>query len=92
MVVLALALRMALERSQAGFTLGLVAALVVIAVAGIFTTLRLDTCERTRDVAVLKAIGVTPLQVATMVITSAAVPVIAGGVLGAALGLVLRPE
>jgi putative ABC transport system permease protein len=71
-------------------TLGLAAVLVVIAVAGVFNTLLLSTRERVRDVAVLKAIGMTPAQVLAMVVTSAGVLALAGGVLGLPVGLAVH--
>jgi putative ABC transport system permease protein len=71
-------------------TAGLAAVLVVIAVAGIFNTVLLSTRERVRDVAVLKAVGMTPAQVLAMVVTSAGVLALVGGVLGVPVGLVVH--
>jgi putative ABC transport system permease protein len=41
--------------------------MIVIAVAGIFNTLLLNSRERVRDTAMLKAIGMSPRQVMLMV-------------------------
>jgi putative ABC transport system permease protein len=71
-------------------TLGLAVVLVVIAVAGIFNTLLLSTRERVRDIAVLKAVGMTPGQVLVMVITSAGVLALLGGVLGVPVGIAVH--
>ena len=71
-------------------TLALAVVLVVIAVAGVFNTLLLSTRERVRDVAVLKAVGMTPGQVLAMVVTSAAVLAFAGGLMGLPVGVVLH--
>jgi putative ABC transport system permease protein len=71
----------------------LVAALAVIlgAIAGlgIFNTLLLTTRERVRDIAILKALGMTPGQVTAMVITSACVLGAVGSILGIPAGIVL---
>jgi putative ABC transport system permease protein len=71
-------------------TAGLAAVLAVIAVARIFNTVLLSTRERVRDVAVLKAIGMTPAQVLAMVVTSAGVLALVGGVLGVPVGLAVH--
>jgi putative ABC transport system permease protein len=71
----------------------LVAALAVIlgAIAGlgVFNTLLLTTRERVRDIAILKALGMTPGQVTAMVITSACVLGAVGSILGIPAGIVL---
>jgi putative ABC transport system permease protein len=71
-------------------TLWLAVVLVVIAVAGVFNTVLLSTRERVRDVAVLKAIGMTPAQVLAMVVTSAGVLALIGGALGVPVGLAMH--
>jgi putative ABC transport system permease protein len=71
----------------------LVAALAVvlglIAGLGVFNTLLLTTRERVRDIAILKAIGMTPGQVSAMVMTSAFVLGSMGAILGIPAGIVL---
>ena len=72
---------------------GMVAALAlilgVIAGLGVFNALLLTMRERARDIAILKALGMTPQQVSTMVTASAVVLGAAGAVLGVPAGLVL---
>jgi putative ABC transport system permease protein len=71
-------------------TLVLAIVLLLIAVAGVFNTVLLNTRERIRDTAVLKALGMTPGQVLAMVVTSAAVLGIAGGILGVPVGVAIH--
>jgi putative ABC transport system permease protein len=66
-----------------GVLAGLAVILAVIALSGVFNTVVLNTREKARDTAILKAIGMTPSQVTAMVLTSVA----AVGVLGALLGI-----
>ncbi len=66
------------------------AVLGLIGVAGIFNTLLLNTRERVRDTAVLKAVGMSPRQVLVMVAASAGVLALAGGVLAVPSGLGLH--
>jgi putative ABC transport system permease protein len=70
----------------------LVLALVLslIAVAGVFNTVLLNTRERIRDTAMLKAVGMTPNQVLVMVATSAGVLALIGGMAAIPTGLVLQ--
>ena len=68
----------------------LAAVLGLIAVAGVFNTLLLNTRERVRDTAVLKAVGMSPRQVLVMVAASAALLALAGGVLAVPAGLALH--
>ncbi|HEU5369193.1 MAG TPA: FtsX-like permease family protein [Ktedonobacterales bacterium] len=68
----------------------LAAVLGAIAVAGVFNTVLLNTRERTQDIATLKALGMTPGQVMSMVLTSACVLGLLGGVLGIPLGIWLH--
>ncbi len=65
----------------------LAAVLALIAVAGVFNTLLLNTRERARETAVLKALGMTPLQVLAMVAAGAVVLGSVGGVLGLPVGV-----
>ena len=71
----------------------MVAALAVIlgAIAGlgVFNALLLTTRERARDIAILKAVGMTPRQVSAMVVASACVLGVTGALLGIPAGIVL---
>jgi putative ABC transport system permease protein len=62
---------------------GLALVLVLIAASGVFNTVVLNTREKARDFAILKAVGMMPRQVTTMVVTS----VLALGLVGAGLGI-----
>jgi putative ABC transport system permease protein len=64
--------------------------LSVIAAAGVFNTILLNTRERIRDTAMLKAIGMTPRQVLVMVATSAAVLALIGGLAAIPIGIFLE--
>lgn len=68
----------------------LAAVLALIAVAGVFNTLLLNTRERARETAVLKALGMTPLQVLAMVTASALLLGSVGGVLGLPAGVAVH--
>ena len=68
----------------------LAAVLALIAVAGVFNTLLLNTRERARETAVLKALGMTPLQVLAMVGASAVLLGSVGGVLGLPAGVAVH--
>jgi putative ABC transport system permease protein len=57
--------------------------LVAIAAAGVFNTVLLNTREKARDIAILKAIGMTPRQTVVSVLSS----VLLLGALGAAAGI-----
>ena len=61
--------------------------LALIAMAGVFNTMLLNTRERARDTAVLKALGMTPAQVLAMVAAGAVVLGIGGGLLGLPAGV-----
>ncbi len=65
----------------------LAAVLALIAVVGVFNTMLLNTREGARETAVLKALGMTPLQVLAMVAASAVVLGSVGGVLGLPVGV-----
>jgi putative ABC transport system permease protein len=69
---------------------GLAIVLVTIAVAGVFTTVVLNTRERAREVAILKAVGMGPRQVVTMVVASVAALGLVAGLAGIPLGLTLH--
>jgi putative ABC transport system permease protein len=65
----------------------LVLVLALIAAAGVFSTMLLNVRERSRDNAILKAVGMTPRQLLTMVMTSAAVLGVIGGLVAMPLGV-----
>jgi len=65
----------------------LAAVLALIAMAGVFNTMLLNTRERARDTAVLKALGMTPAQVLAMVAAGAVLLGVAGGLLGLPAGV-----
>ena len=73
---------------------GIVAALALIlgAIAGlgVFNSLLLSTRERARDIAILKALGMTPRQVEGMVTASAFALGAVGAILGVPAGIVLE--
>jgi len=73
-----------------GVLVALVAILAAIAVAGVFNTLLLSTYERVRDTATLKALGMTPGQVIGMVVASACVLGVVGGIAGVPVGIWLH--
>lgn len=70
--------------------LALAAILILIALAGAFNTLLLTVRERRRDLATLKAVGMTPRQLLTMVCTTGAVIGFIGGVIAIPVGLALH--
>ena len=59
----------------------------LIAAVGVFSTLLLYVHERSRDIAIMKAIGMSPRQLLVMVMTSAAVLGLIGGLVGIAVGV-----
>jgi putative ABC transport system permease protein len=69
---------------------GLAIVLTLIAVSGVFNTVVLNTREKTRDIAILKAIGMTPRQVVAMVLASTAVLGVLGAVAGIPAGMALH--
>ncbi len=66
------------------------AVLVAISLGGVFNTVLLETRQRTREIAVLKAIGLTPAQVVAMVLASIVPIGIVAGLVGVPLGLVAQ--
>ncbi|MEU5885030.1 FtsX-like permease family protein [Spirillospora sp. NPDC047279] len=66
--------------------------LVLVAVAGlgVLNTVVLDTRERTHDLGVVRALGMTPGQTTTMVLTSVAGIGLVAGAAGVPLGLALH--
>ena len=65
----------------------LVVVLGLIAAAGVFCTMLLHVRERSRDLAILKAVGMTPRQLLAMVMTSSAVLGMIGGLVAVPLGV-----
>lgn len=61
---------------------------MVIAVLGIVSTLALSVFERTREVGLLRAVGLSRKQLRTMVRLESIIIAILGAVLGVGLGLV----
>ena len=66
----------------------LLALALVISVLGIVNTLGLSVLERTREIGLLRAVGLTRAQVRRMITLEAVVVTILGSLLGVALGLV----
>ena len=64
--------------------------LALIGIGGVFNTLLLNTRERIRDTATLKALGMSPRQVIVMVAASAALLALVGGLVAMPVGLVLH--
>ncbi len=64
--------------------------LALIGVGGVFNTLLLNTRERIRDTATLKALGMSPRQVIVMVGASAALLALVGGLVAMPVGLALH--
>ena len=64
--------------------------LVAISLGGVFNTVLLETRQRTRELAILKAVGLAPSRVVAM-IESSVVPVgLVAGMIGVPLGLVIE--
>jgi putative ABC transport system permease protein len=64
--------------------------LVVISLGGVFDTVVLETRQRTREMAVLKALGMAPRQVVVMVISSVVPIALLAGLIGVPLGVVFQ--
>lgn len=69
---------------------GLAVILTIIALAGVFNTVVLNTREKARDIAILKAIGMAPRQVVTMVVGSVGLLGVIAAVIGIPAGMVLH--
>jgi putative ABC transport system permease protein len=65
----------------------LVVVLGLIAAAGVFSTMLLHVRERSRDIAILKAVGMSPRQLLAMVLTASAVVGVIGGLVAMPLGV-----
>ncbi|MEV1011042.1 ABC transporter permease [Streptomyces sp. NPDC049881] len=64
--------------------------LVAVAALGVLNGVLLDTRERVRELGVQKALGMTPRQTVTTVVTSVAVTGLAAGAVGVPLGVALH--
>jgi len=64
--------------------------LVVVAALGVMNVVVLETRERVHDLGVHKALGMTPRQTIAMVVASVVVTGLAGGAIGAPIGLALQ--
>jgi len=67
---------------------GLLGLAVIIAILGVVNTLGLSVIERTREVGLLRAVGVDRRQVRTMIRIESVVVAVLGGVLGTLMGVV----
>jgi len=72
-----------------GVLYALAAVIALIAVVSIFNTLLLNTRERVRDTATLKALGMSPREMMVMVAASAALLALVGGVIATPIGALL---
>ncbi len=68
---------------------GLLALAIVIAVIGIVNTLGLSVIERTREIGLLRAVGMSRSKVRRMVTLESVAIAVLGAVLGMALGLII---
>ncbi len=79
------------QREQVNQLLGLVSALlglaIVIAFFGIVNTLALSVFERTRELGLLRAVGMSRRQVRTMVRSESVITAVMGAVLGLGVGV-----
>ncbi len=71
---------------------GLAVVLTIISVTGVLNTVVLSTRERAREIAILKAVGMAPMQVVAMVIGSVVLLGAIGGGLGIPIGLLLQHQ
>ena len=67
----------------------LLALSVIVSLFGIVNTLVLTIFERTRELGMLRAVGMTRWQVRTMIALESVVTALIGAVIGIALGIVL---
>lgn len=70
-----------------GLIYGLLALAIVIAAFGIANTLRLSTIERTREIGLLRAVGMTRSQVQSTIRWESVITALFGALLGVILGL-----
>jgi putative ABC transport system permease protein len=64
--------------------------LLAVAALGVLNTVVQDTRERIHDLGVFKALGMTPRQTVTMVLTSVAVTGLFAGLIGVPIGAALE--
>jgi putative ABC transport system permease protein len=64
--------------------------LIAIAASGVFNTVVLNTREKARDIAILKAIGMTPRQTLGVVLASVIILGALGGTLGIPAGIIMH--
>jgi len=69
------------------FIYGLLALSVIIAILGVINTLGLSVIERTREIGLLRAIGMSRRQLRTMIRLESVVIAVFGALLGVALGV-----
>jgi putative ABC transport system permease protein len=67
---------------------GLLGLSVIIAILGVVNTLGLSVIERTREIGLLRAVGVSRRQLRTMIRLESVVVAVLGGVLGTLMGVV----
>ncbi|MGW7056569.1 FtsX-like permease family protein [Streptomyces sp. NPDC054887] len=72
-----------------GVVVGLIAVLALIGLTELLTVIGASVRARERDLPALKAIGLTPRQVTSMIVISAALTALAAAAAGAALGVLL---
>jgi len=81
------------QRDQVNQVLALVFALlaltIIIAIFGIVNTLALTIFERTREIGLLRAVGLSPRQSRLMVTWESVIVSLIGGLIGLVLGVVL---
>ena len=70
-----------------GLIYGLLGLAIIIAAFGIANTLRLSTIERTREIGLLRAVGMTRSQVQSTIRWEAVITALFGAILGVVLGL-----
>jgi putative ABC transport system permease protein len=79
------------QAKQINTLLGLIQALllfsIIIAVAGIINTLGLSVFERTREIGLLRAVGMSRRQVRSMVRWESVIIAVLGAILGTVIGL-----
>lgn len=71
-----------------GIVFALLALTIIIAIFGIVNTLALTIYERTREIGLLRAVGLSPRQARAMVRWESVIVALIGGLLGTVLGVV----
>ncbi len=81
----------ALQLTGQAFTLFDVLAMIAVVVAalGVVNTMMMNVLERTREIGMLRSLGMTRLQIVKMVLAEAGLMGVIGGVFGLAFGLFL---